>query len=469
MEPDEYRATLEGLFRRRRFGMRPGLEVIGALLEALRHPERAYPAIHVTGSKGKGSVSAIAQAVLRAHGIRTGLFTSPHLVSYRERIRLDDRTISREEVVLGVRRIDRIAEELERSGRIDRAPTFFEVTTALGLDWFRAEGAEAAVVEVGIGGRLDSTNVLDTKVGVLTTIELEHTDVLGPTLASIATEKSGILHPGATGVVGELAEEAAEVVERRASRAGVPLWHLGREVEVLNRELSEEGQTFTVRLPGATLTDLTLPLLGRFQPANAALAIAAGARFLAATGGALDPEAVRRGLASVRWPGRLERIRRRPDLFYDVAHTPESARAIAQSLAEVAPLADPAECALLFGSLEGKDIPRILDALAPLARTIVLVPVRSARGLAPSQLRAAATGRFARVVLAPAAGEGLRLARAATGPEGFTLVIGSDYLVGELVRGDADDGEPDLSDPGLAGRSLAPSPPPERPARRSRA
>ncbi len=450
-ERERYRATLDGLYRRRRFGLRPGLDVIQGLLAAMDHPERAFPAIHVTGSKGKGSVARMAQEILSEHGRRTGRFTSPHLASYRERISIDGRSIGERAIIEGLSGIDTIARELESSGAIGHAPTFFEATTALAFDWFRRERIDAAVIEVGIGGRLDSTNVLDSKVGVVTTIELEHTEILGPTRSAIAREKSGIFHPGMTGVLGELPDDARAVVEGEAARLGVSLWRLGTELKVEARSLSPDGQTFSLRGPGLRLDALALPLLGRFQPANAALAVAAVARFLSAEDRALDPEATRRALARVEWPGRLERAGRRPDLFYDVAHTPESARAVAQSLAEIAPLADPAENAIVFGCLAGKDVVRILDALAPLARTLIVVPVRSERGRPASELRSLAMGRFPRIVEAPNAAQGLRVARAATGPDGYTLVVGSDYLVGELKRaaGEGAD-EPDLSDPGTA-------------------
>ncbi|MGB6442756.1 MAG: Mur ligase family protein, partial [Thermoplasmata archaeon] len=223
---EEYRSTLDALYRRRRFGLEPGLEVISALLGALDHPEQKFPSIHVTGSKGKGSVSTMAQAILTSHGVRTGLYTSPHLESYRERVRVDGVPISPDEVVAGIARVEAAAEALERSGAIDRAPTFFEVTTALAFDRFARAGVAAAVVEVGIGGRLDATNVLASRVGVITTVELEHTDILGDTLTAIATEKSGIFRTGMTGVVGELPAEARRVVDSEAKRLGVRLWHL---------------------------------------------------------------------------------------------------------------------------------------------------------------------------------------------------------------------------------------------------
>ena len=466
MTRDEYRASLEELFRRRRFGIRPGLGTVQALLGELGHPERRFPAIHITGSKGKGSTAVMAQSILSAHGLRTGLFTSPHLVTYRERARIDGRMIPRSAVVEGLARVEAAARELEAAGRVDRSPTFFEATTALAFDWFAREAVDAAVVEVGIGGRLDSTNVLDARVGVLTTVELEHTELLGPDVASIAREKSGIFHAGMSGVVGELPAEALAVVEATAGRLGVALWHFPKEVRIEDRSLSAEGQSFTVRLPGRSLDHLSIPLLGRFQPVNAALAVAAAARFLSATGRELSPTATARGLEAVRWPGRLERVAKRPELFYDVAHTPESARALAQSLAEISPLADPGESSIVFGCLADKDAARILDALSPLARTLVVVPLRTDRGARPADLRVAAAGRFPRLVEARSAAEGLAIARAGTGPDGFTLVAGSDYLVGELLRGDEARDEPDLSDPGISTPDTAAGGASARPVRR---
>ncbi len=432
--------------------MRPGLEVIRTLLEELGHPERAFTALHITGSKGKGSVAAMAAALLTAAGRRTGLFTSPHLQSFRERIQIDRVPIPPDAVVEGIDRIETAADRLEERGRIDRPPTFFEVATALAFDWFRTEGVRDAVVEVGLGGRLDSTNVLDAPVGVVTTIELEHTEILGPTLTDVAREKAGILHPGMHAVVGELGVEAGAEVERVARSLGVPLVRLGGELQVLQRSLSEKGQRLELKTPLRSLERVDLPLFGTFQAGNAALALAAVELYASATGVRLTEAALRRGFTSVRWRGRVERVARRPDLFLDVAHTPESAFALAQSLAEIYPFAAPEENVVLFGCLADKRYDRILEALAPLAHTLVLVPVRSSRSAPPDALRRAASGRFRRIVQAPDAARGLALARAATAPAGFTLVTGSDYLAGEVlneIEGRAPD-EPDLSDPGMA-------------------
>ena len=455
---DAYRETLAHLFGLRRFGMRPGLEVIRALLEADGHPEGSFHAVHVAGSKGKGSVSAMVAAILQARGLRVGLYTSPHLRSFRERIQIDRHPIPHSAVVEGVARLRSAAEELRARGTIEQEPTFFELTTALAFGWFRSEGVEHAVVEVGLGGRLDATNVVQAPVGVVTTLELEHTEILGPTLTDIAREKAGIFHPGMRGVVGELNPEALREVQRSATSAGVPLWLLGRDLQVEDRKLSPLGQSFTVITPSRTVRSIHLPLAGAFQADNAALAVAAASAYSSAVGGRLTDTAVRQGLAKVQWRARLERISRKPDVYVDVAHTPESARAVAQGLAEIYPFTEPGDNVVVFGCLSDKRVEDILEAFAPLATTLVIVPVRSDRSRPVDEIRRAAVGRFPRIVIAPDVTQGLKLARVATGTDGFALVAGSDYLIGELLQGLEGSGEdePDLSDPVHAPASVPP-------------
>jgi dihydrofolate synthase/folylpolyglutamate synthase len=448
----EYARAVARLSERRRFGIRPGLDTIQAMLGELDHPERAFPSIHVTGSKGKGSVTAIAASVLGSAGKKVGRFTSPHLVSYRERIQVGGSPISQDAVVDGLERIESASDTLLHRGTIDREPTFFEVTTALALDWFRSQKVDSAVVEVGLGGRLDSTNVLDARVGVITTVELEHTEILGPTLTDIAREKAGILHPGMTAIVGEPKAVPLAEIDRTADHLGVSVWHLARQIAVGERTLGDWGQEFDLATPHRTYEALRLPLHGIVQAGNAAMAVAAVERFQAARGRTLTEAQVRKGLAAVEWRGRMERFGTRPEGWLDVAHTPESARALAQSMAEIAPLSDPSGNAVVFGCLAEKRVDELLEALSPLASTIVVVAVRSARALDTASMRRSAEGRFAKIVVAPDVATAWRLARVAADTDGFVLVTGSDYLVGDLigeVEGRPRD-EPDLSDPGLA-------------------
>jgi dihydrofolate synthase/folylpolyglutamate synthase len=450
-EAGEYARAVERLAARRRFGMRPGLETVRALLEGLDHPERSFRAIHVTGSKGKGSVTALAAAILSATGARVGRFTSPHLVSYRERIAVDGAPIPPAAVAAGIATVEETTARLLASGAIDREPTFFEVTTAVAFDWFRTERVDAAVIEVGLGGRLDSTNVLDAPVGVISTIELEHTEVLGSTLTDIAREKAGILNRGMAAIVGESKAEPLAVIRHVAGGLGVPVLQLGKEIEVGERTIGPRGQTFDLRTPHASYEALHVPLHGGVQAGNTALAVAAVERFQEALDRPIREAHVRRGLSKVSWRGRLERFGESPEGWLDVAHTPESARALAQSLAEINPLADPNGNAVVFGCLADKRVDEILEALCPLATTLVIVPVRSSRSVDAGLVQRAAVGRFPRVVVAPDVGSAWRLARAAADEDGFVLVTGSDYLVGELiaeVEGRPAD-EPDLSDPGI--------------------
>jgi dihydrofolate synthase / folylpolyglutamate synthase len=456
---DEYRATLDRLFQLRRFGMRPGLEVMQGLLDGLGHPERAFRAVHVTGSKGKGSVSAMAASILTRAGGPVGLFTSPHLVSFRERIRIDGRPIPKTAVVAGARRVETVAASLVAAGTIERPPTFFEIVTALAFDYFQARKVPHAVIEVGLGGRLDSTNVLTAPVGVVTTIELEHTEILGPTLTDVAREKAGILHPGMRGILGEIAEVPLREIERHARDVGVRIYRMGRDIRFDERVLDAKGQTFDVATPRQTYSQLRVPLLGTFQPGNAALAVAATEEFAAAVGMDLPETAIREGLARVRWRGRLERVATRPETYLDVAHTPESAHAVSVSLAEIHPFIEPDDNVVVFGCLSDKRADEILESLSPLAKTLVLLPLRSERAMPVGDLKRAALGRFPKIVVATDPASALSLARAATGEEGFTLVVGSDYLVGDLLRvleGPGDD-EPDLSDP-VAARTAAGGP-----------
>jgi dihydrofolate synthase / folylpolyglutamate synthase len=450
---DAYRESLAHLYQLRRFGAQPGLEVMQGLLEALDHPERRFPSVHVAGSKGKGSVSALTAGILTAADLRTGLFTSPHLQSYRERIQIGRRPIDSGAVVHGIERIRALAVSLAGSGRIPRPPTFFEVTTALAFEWFAREHVDAAVIEVGLGGRLDATNVLPAKVGVITTIELEHTEVLGPTLTHVAHEKAGIMHPGMRMVVGETKEEPLREIARVADAQGVPIWRLERELRLNNRILSAHGQKLDITTPHRELTGVEIPLLGNFQARNAVLAVAAADLFAQTLNRPLSEEQIRKGLRTIEWRGRLELAAQRPPLFLDVAHTPESARAVAQSLVELFPFAEPEASAVLFGCLQGKRFDEMFESLSLLARTIVVTPIRSDRSADVEEIRRAARPRFPRVVVARSSSEGLHLARAATRAEGYTVALGSDYLVGELLNaleGTPVD-EPDLSDPAMRG------------------
>jgi dihydrofolate synthase/folylpolyglutamate synthase len=395
-------------------GMRPGLERIEALLDALGRPERGYTLAQVGGTNGKGSISAMLAAILRADGRRVGLYTSPHLVSFRERIRVDGEAIPEDAVVDGVEALGTLI------ARVDA--TVFEATTALGLDHFARERVDVAVLEVGLGGRVDATTVGRPAVAVLGPIDFDHREFLGNTLTAIATEKAAIFRSG-TALSAAQPPEADKVVVAQAARAGVPLLLEGRDLSASVRARSLEGQRIDCAGPGWRLDDLRTELLGAYQAGNVLMAVTA-ARVLGAT-----DDAIRAGLARARWPGRFD-VRRRPAgwLVLDGAHNPAGARALAVSLETY--FGD-APTTLVFGVLRDKDVAGILQPLLGRARRVILTASASPRAAAAADLRALVPSACPAAV-APSIGEALALAEAAPADR-VVCVAGSLALVGAAL------------------------------------
>ena len=395
-------------------GMRPGLERIEALLAAIGNPERAYRIVQVGGTNGKGSVSAMLAAMLEAAGQRVGLYTSPHLLDFRERIRVNGQPISEADVVDGVEALGTLITRLD--------VTMFEAATALGLDHFAREGVDIAVLEVGLGGRLDATTVGEPAVEVLSRIDYDHQAYLGNTLVEIAAEKAAIIRAG----VAFAAQQEApveDILVRQAARMGVPLAIEGRDLHVIQDRMSLEGHQLTLEGPGFRLHDVRCRLLGLFQPGNALLA-AAAARALDA-----PDEAIRRGLDTVEWPGRFQIVQRDPMVIVDGAHNPGGARALAASLRAYFP---GVPLTLVVGISADKDQAGILAALAPLAARLVLTAYRGPRAARPSALRSLLPPEAGRIDTADSLPEALALAM----QEPRTPVIcvaGSLYLVGEAL------------------------------------
>ena len=396
-------------------GMRPGLERIEALLDALGRPERAYTLAQVGGTNGKGSVAAMLAAMLRADGRRVGLYTSPHLVSFRERIRVDGQPIAEDALADGVDALGTLIARLDAS--------VFEATTALALDHFAREGVEVAVLEVGLGGRYDATTVGEPAVSVLTSIDLDHQEMLGATVREIATDKSHIIRSGVA-LSAAQAPEAAAVIAARAAATGVPLLREGDELHVTVAERALTGQRLDCRGPGFKLDDLRVQLLGTYQPSNALLAVAAAHTLQ------VGEPAIREGLARARWPGRFD-VRRRPGgwLVLDGAHNPAGARALADSLATY--FGD-APTTFVLGVLRDKDAAGILAPLLGRARRLVLTRSTNPRAAAPEDLRALAPASVP-VVLASSPAEALAVAEAPPSTP-ILCVAGSLSLIGDVLR-----------------------------------
>jgi dihydrofolate synthase/folylpolyglutamate synthase len=409
---DDYAATvawLQALEVQRGWDLK--LDRMHAALALRGHPERAWRALHVAGTNGKGSTAALAESVLRAAGRRTGLYTSPHLVDFAERIRAGGRTIPPADVVrlVGAQRA-----ALERAGL---ALTHFEFATLLAFEWFAEIGVDVAVIEVGLGGRLDATNVLAPLACAITSIALDHEEWLGATLAAIAREKAGILRAGVPAAIGRgVPPDAWAAIAAQAAAVGAPPWRAG-----VDGGLADGG---VFHGPGGVVWDgLAIGLPGAVQRANAEVALAMLA--LAAPALALDVAAVRRGLAAARWPGRLAVVGERPRVVLDGAHNPAGVAALVDELPR---LVGDRPLTLVFAVMADKQWDAMLARLVPRARRAIATRV-GRRGLAPEAIVASLAGRLPAVAIDdPAAAVRTALERAA--PDEAVLVTGSLFLVG---------------------------------------
>ena len=421
-------SPVEQEFGAESFGKRHGLEVIRAIMEAWGEPQLRYPTVHVAGSKGKGSTVAILSSILRAAGYRVGSYTSPSLTHFGERIQVDGRPISDEEAEAYVAQMRPVLPHLP-----DR-PKFFEVATAIAFQHFARQRVDVAVIEVGIGGRLDATNVVMPELTVITSIELEHTHVLGDTLEMIAVEKAGIIKPDVPTVTGVADPEALEAIEQVSVERGSPLWRLGAEFDVSHIRGERTKQRFDLRLGpelgDERLQDLALGLPGEAQSANASLAVVV-ARRLRDRFGRLTDSAIRSGLCDARWPGRLELIEGRPNVLLDVAHTPASAHQLRRHLDEF--FADIPKT-LVIGMLRDKRHHHVAAELGGAFDQIIAAPVKWFRSLEVDVLREAFSSYHDEVETAPSVCSAIELALRTTPPNGLIVVAGSLFAVGEAKR-----------------------------------
>jgi dihydrofolate synthase/folylpolyglutamate synthase len=405
--------------RRARLSLAP----IRSLMARLGDPQQRLRVLHVAGSKGKGSTAMLAEALLREAGLSTGVFTSPHLLRWTERFRVDGAEVSGATLAGALTRI-RPDVDLLREG--DDPPSFFDATTAAALLLFAEAGVDVAVLEVGLGGRLDSTNVVTPAVAAITSIELEHTEKLGDTLAAVAGEKAGIAKPGAPLVVGALAPEALEVVTARAAEVGAPLVVAGRDFEARVLEEAPDATRFAFR-DGPVALEARLAWPGPHQVGNAAIALAA-VRRLGVLDDAALPERARRALARVRLEARAEILGRRPWLVVDGAHTAASAASLAQVLARL----PRARAHLVLSVSAGKDLGALCRALLPHFQAVTVTRAEPIRSLQPTEVaaavRAAGPGVDLRVVPNPHLA--VRAAREALGADDLLCATGSVYLAG---------------------------------------
>ena len=411
----------------------PSLARVQALTGLLGDPQHAFRVIHVTGTNGKGSTSAMTESLLRATGLRTGRFTSPHVTSVNERIAIDGEPLSDERFDEVWREIEPLVALVDEQQLDGVSMTFFEIITCMAFAAFADAPVDVAVLEVGLGGTWDATNVADGDVAVITPIDLDHTHLLGGTVAEIAAEKAGIIKPGAQAILAGQPVEAAAVLLARCAEVGAIAQREGLDFGVLGRQLAVGGQV--VRLNGAEgpVDEVFLPLYGAHQANNAAQALAAVEAFLGLK--AVNPDVVREGFAQVVFPGRLEVVRRGPAVVLDAAHNPHGARATAAALTE----------AFAFNPLVGvvavmadKDARGLLEVFADIMNEVVVTAVSStSRGMPADELGELAAEVFGpeRVTVAPRLDDALEVAVARAEAEGAgtpgVVVTGSVVLVGE--------------------------------------
>ncbi|MGB0090022.1 MAG: folylpolyglutamate synthase/dihydrofolate synthase family protein [Planifilum fulgidum] len=413
-------------------GIQPGLERMNWALERLGHPERRLKFIHIAGTNGKGSTAAMIAQVLKKAGYSTGMFVSPYVTEWNERISVDGRPIPESSFVRWAEQLRPLAEEMDREvGK----PTPFEFWTLLALCYFAREAVPWFVVwEAGLGGRFDSTNVVFPLISVITNIGLDHIHLLGNTVGEIAEEKAGIIKPGVPVVSGAEDPDAISVIEKRAKENKSDLYLLHRDFWAEILESGPGGQRLRFGNVYRTLSDLQLPLHGEHQVKNAAVALMTLDLLRQFYAAVLEDEDIREGLSATVWPGRLEKAADRPDIWLDGAHNREAARALAESVRAIRRSHTYERLHLMLAVSADKEVDEILTPLLPLADSVMVTRADISRALPVEQL-ADAVRRMApemEVKKAPTAAEGLRRLREEAGSGDMILVTGSLFLVSEV-------------------------------------
>ncbi len=425
MTPSECR---DYLGRLEHFGIKLGLENISTLCAALGNPQNNFLSIHVAGTNGKGSVSAMLDRMLREHGLKTGLYTSPHLVRVEERIRVNGACIGPKRFRELVERLRSVIDRLMSEGKLLYHPTYFEVLTALAFLEFAERQVDVAVLEVGMGGRFDATNVVRPLVSVITTIAKDHEKHLGSTLREIAFEKAGIIKPGVPVVCGVGGGEALCEIRRVARERSALVTEVFGPGRALETQRTRGGYRFAYT-GGNGRYAFTLALAGRHQGANASIAIAA-AEVLSRIWRPLDKAKVLKAVRETRWEGRLETVRRRPLVLLDGAHNVEGAAALAAHIDEV--IGRPV--VLVFAAMRDKDLRSMTRSLFRVASTVVLTRVPYKRSATPEELLAAAPPFKGRVLLEPDTRKAVELALGESRGRTPVVIAGSLFLIGEVKR-----------------------------------
>ncbi|HTF99059.1 MAG TPA: folylpolyglutamate synthase/dihydrofolate synthase family protein [Nitrospirota bacterium] len=425
---DSYRETIDYLFALQKYGVKLALANTQQLMHLMGDPHRKFKSVHIAGTNGKGSTSTFIASMLMAAGFRVGLYTSPHLINFTERIRINGVQIPEPDVVALTGRVRKAyLQNSDNTSKRPLNPTFFEVTTTVAFTYFAESGVDIAVLEAGMGGRLDATNIVDPLVSVITNIDLDHMEYLGPTIELIAREKAGIIKAGVPLVFGTRQPEATAVIEGEAALKGCRSVQLGRDfsAETISGVLKP---TFDYRGITSDYHGLQVQLAGRHQVDNACIAVAA-IELLRDSGISIGDDSVRRGLAQAHWEGRMEQLAHKPDLYLDGAHNPASARALAAVLRELKPRYG--KTVLVLGILGDKDYRSIISELVPLADHIVVTKPLYARALDVEALAGEVRKLHDAIIVTETVPDALRRARSTASPDDLIIVTGSLYVVGD--------------------------------------
>lgn len=414
-----YSSAVAYLYRLQKHGIKLGLETMRELTARLGMPQCRYRTLHIAGTNGKGSTAAMAAAMLQAAGYRVGLYTSPHLVEFRERIRVNGEMIPES-------RVAQLTEQLQGLSQPELSPTFFEATTAMAFQHFADSEVDVAVLEVGLGGRFDATNVVTPMACAITTIALDHQAYLGNTPSAIAFEKAGIIKRGVPVVLGRLDDDAWRAIEQVARDRQAPVFRIGEHFHTEG----EEPQQFSYRGVRVHYDELICALAGRHQLDNAACALAL-LEAAAPQGIAITPEAVRTGLHAVSWAGRLEVVDRHPTILLDGAHNPAAARALADFLMRADRLHPSRPVILVLGMMRDKDHREFIEPLRSVVDEVVLTQADLPRSATAQELQSSLGGLLSHPHVVPSLSQAMALARQLAMPDGLVCVTGSLMLVGE--------------------------------------
>ena len=409
------------------------LDRMRALAKEFGNPQNAYESVIIAGSKGKGSTAAFLSSILRMENYRVGLYTSPHLNDVRERIQVNGLCVSEARVTEFITRLKKMQEEY--SWKKD-PPTYFEVLTVLAFHTFKEMKVHVAVLEVGLGGLYDSTNIAPAKVAGLTPISLEHTDKLGKTVSKIAVQKCGVIKGRETVVSSPQVPAAKRVIESAAHEREAQLFFVGKDIKISERNFDERSQRLDLRTPWGNFYDLEIRLLGRHQMENAAQAVGLAKALEKRTRLVLSESAVRQGLVDARWPGRLEKVAERPAVVLDGAHNVDSVKKMLEGLKRHFKFSD---LIVVFGASNDKDVDVMLQELAKGAKSFVFTECRHPRALSARVLAESAKDKGPEIHQADSSAWALKKARSLAGPDDLILVTGSLFLLGE-VRGPVQEG-----------------------------